>query len=112
MSLGGGEHHPVAGAYDAAVTGIGGGLRVLRRDGSNLVSRTPPTSCDRACPGHSWHPGRTGWRTGPTPSVRTRPTGGVECEWDPAVLPWVQGEGLVLLFPGGDHTAAWTVRAL
>ena len=68
--------------------------------------------------------------------------GGVECEWDPDVLPWVQvhtgdtpeaendrtglavepmtcapnafnsGAGLVVLPTGGEHTASWTVRAL
>lgn len=69
-------------------------------------------------------------------------TGGVECEWDPEVLPWVQvhtadtpeaetdrtglavepmtcapdafnsGEGLVVLPPGGSHVASWRLRAL
>lgn len=67
---------------------------------------------------------------------------GVECSWDPAVLPWVQvhtadtpeaendrtglavepmtcapdafnsGQDLVLLPPGGEHAAAWSLRAL
>ncbi len=65
---------------------------------------------------------------------------GVECEWDPGVLPWVQvhtadlpdpaqsrrglalepmtcppdafnsGEDVVILEPGGEHTAWWTLR--
>jgi aldose 1-epimerase len=74
--------------------------------------------------------------------VLSAPSGaGVECEWDPAVLPWVQvhtadtpeattdrtglavepmtcapdafnsGDGLVVLPPGGEHSAAWTIRA-
>lgn len=68
--------------------------------------------------------------------------GGVECEWDPVVLPWVQvhtadtpdvetdrtglavepmtcapdafnsGQGLVVLPVGGEHTASWRLRAL
>jgi aldose 1-epimerase len=67
---------------------------------------------------------------------------GVECEWDPGVLLWVQvhtadtpeaatdrtglavepmtcapdafnsGDGLVVLPPGGEHTAWWTVRSV
>ena len=67
---------------------------------------------------------------------------GVQCTWDPAVLPWVQvhtgdlpdseesrrgvalepmtcppdafnsGTGLVQLAPGAEHTAAWTLGAL
>ncbi|HYO39933.1 MAG TPA: aldose 1-epimerase family protein [Nocardioidaceae bacterium] len=67
---------------------------------------------------------------------------GVECVWDPGVLPWVQvhtadtpeaathrtglavepmtcapdafnsGDGLVVLPPGGGHSAAWTIRAV
>jgi aldose 1-epimerase len=67
---------------------------------------------------------------------------GVECVWDPAVLPWVQvhtadtpeaetdrtglavepmtcapdafnsGAGLVVLPPGGHHDATWTLRAV
>jgi aldose 1-epimerase len=67
---------------------------------------------------------------------------GVECTWDPAVLPWVQvhtgdlfsgeesrrglalepmtcppdafnsGTGLILLAPGAEHTAAWTIGTL
>jgi aldose 1-epimerase len=67
---------------------------------------------------------------------------GVECAWDPQLLPWVQvhtadapepennrtalavepmtcapdafnsGAGLVTLAPGGEHTASWTLRAL
>jgi aldose 1-epimerase len=76
--------------------------------------------------------------------VRLRsPSGrGVECTWDPAVLPWVQvhtadtpdvatnrtglavepmtcapdafnsGQDLVVLPPGGEHTAWWSLRAL
>jgi aldose 1-epimerase len=72
----------------------------------------------------------------------TSPDAGVECAWDPAVLPWVQvhtadtpeartnrtglavepmtcapdafnsGRDLVVLAPGEVHTASWTVRAL
>jgi aldose 1-epimerase len=72
----------------------------------------------------------------------TSDTGGVECEWDPAVLPWVQvhtadtadtgtnrtglavepmtcapdafnsGQDLVVLPVGGEHSASWTVRGL
>lgn len=73
----------------------------------------------------------------------TAPSGaGVECEWDPEVLPWVQvhtadtpepgtdrtglavepmtcapdafnsGDGLVVLAPGGEHAASWTIRAV
>jgi aldose 1-epimerase len=68
--------------------------------------------------------------------------GGVECEWDPAVLPWVQlhtadapgadghraglavepmtcppdafnsGTDVVVLSPGARHRASWTIRAL
>jgi aldose 1-epimerase len=68
--------------------------------------------------------------------------GGVECSWDPAVLPWVQvhtadtpdvatnrtglavepmtcapdafnsGQGLVVLPPGGEHAASWSLRSL
>jgi aldose 1-epimerase len=71
-----------------------------------------------------------------------RSYGGVECTWDPAVLPWVQvhtgdlpgsedsrqglalepmtcppdafnsGTGLVQLAPGAEHTAAWTLGTL
>src|SRR5512139_245737 len=67
---------------------------------------------------------------------------GAECEWDPRVLPWVQvhtadlpdpeqsrlglavepmtcppdafnsGTDLVVLEPGADHTAEWTIRAV
>lgn len=67
---------------------------------------------------------------------------GVECEWDPSVLPWVQvhtadlpdptgsrqslavepmtcppdafnsGEDLVILEAGAQHTASWTIRAV
>ena len=47
MSIGGGEHRLRAGAYDAVVTEIGGGLRVLRRDGSDLVR---PYAADQVRP--------------------------------------------------------------
>jgi aldose 1-epimerase len=74
--------------------------------------------------------------------VTSKASTGVECEWDPAVLPWVQvhtadlplaeesrlglavepmtcppdafnsGEDLVVLAPGEEHKAFWTIRAV
>jgi aldose 1-epimerase len=87
----------------------------------------------------------TGLLPGPDGLARvllTSPAAGVECVWDPAVLPWVQvhtadtpeaatnrtglavepmtcapdafnsGQDLVVLPPGGSSTASWAVRAL
>jgi aldose 1-epimerase len=88
----------------------------------------------------------TGLRAGDDGLVRVRLTSesgqGVECAWDPDVLPWVQvhtadtpeaatnrtglavepmtcgpdafnsGQDLVVLQPGAEHVASWTLRAL
>jgi aldose 1-epimerase len=88
----------------------------------------------------------TGLRADPDGLVRVRLVSasgrGVECAWDPAVLPWVQvhtadtpeaetdrtglavepmtcapdafnsGQDLVVLEPGAEHVASWTLSAL
>ncbi len=117
-------------------------VRVVPVEGTGLDFRRPvligATAVDHAY---------TGLRAEPDglARVRLRASGsgaGVECEWDPAVLPWVQvhtadtpdvdtdrtglavepmtcgpdafnsGRDLVVLAPGEEHAASWTVRAL
>jgi aldose 1-epimerase len=116
-------------------------VRVVAVDGTDLDFRTPRVIRD-AFVDHAY----TGLRADEDGLVRVRLRSsggaGVECEWDPAVLPWVQvhtadtpependrtglavepmtcapdafntGQDLVVLPPGGSHAAWWRLRAL
>jgi aldose 1-epimerase len=116
-------------------------VRVVPVDGTGLDFRTS-TRIGTTPVDHAY----TGLVPGSDGLARVRLTSaeaGVECVWDPAVLPWVQvhtadtpevvathrtglavepmtcapdafngGQDLVVLPPGGSHTASWAVRAL
>jgi aldose 1-epimerase len=115
-------------------------LDVVPVDGSDLDLRTATRIGDLFVD-HAY----TGLLSDPDGLVRVRLTsefGGVECSWDPSVLPWVQvhtadtpeaptnrtglavepmtcapdafnsGRDLVVLPPGGEHTASWSIRTL
>ena len=115
-------------------------VEVVPVGGTGLDFRHPTRIGDTAVD-HAY----TGLRPDPDGLVRVRlhaPGGrGVECEWDPAVLPWVQvhtadtpdaatnrtglavepmscapdafnsGRDLVVLAPEAEHAASWTLRA-
>ena len=71
MSRGGAEHKLVHGDYRAVVTEVGGGVRLLRHAGRDLVRPYAADEVARASAARCSSPGRTGSPTAATGSVVT-----------------------------------------